>query len=360
MNTLHKTCKDCLLITSADFSHYQPYQLSELHDKLTIRGLQNIDGNTLDTLAETEPMHQLLATTIWAKLQKTDRFVMDQHTNSTELTKDYYAEGTTHIMGWYEQGKPEQPAPSVSFTVTGPMEFSSPQNGAVKYSPSTAFNALGNRVLWGTDLVLGELEQFPNSRELQIITALKNLKFTHIQTSNSVDALRELGVNRLNNPTIINGYRESLAIFSGKPSDIKIEDIKKNQADNIIIYASWQGISEKEQQTLSHSWIDSGADLVLGSGDSITKPVELYNNRPVVYSQGKFFTSNKSDQTSLIVTGEFTNNKINLLPLLINQRSYQPILDRSTQSDKQISTMFSELSPYLIDKRGGLLYSLEK
>ncbi len=361
LQSLHTACPDCLLVTSADFSHYQPYQLSELHDRLTLRGLMNRDGALLDTLAELEPMHHTWMTTKWAELQDTQRFVQDQHTNATEVTKDYYAEGTTHIMGWYERGEPVDPAANVSFTMAGPMYFD--EQIYATFSPrfSALFDQLGDRVLWGTDMVLGSVPIASGGANVSsAMKALKQLRFSHLQTPAPDEYLLASGARRLENPTIITGHKQRVAVFSGQASEISVDEIRRHQQDNVIVYAKWGAAAQDQQKQLAHAWVDAGADIVIGTDKAAPKEAELYQNRPIVYSQGSFLSSTNPSNSSIVLVGEFTADKISLLPLLIRQDGFKPILQRSSTADAELAEVFADLKPFLVDERGGLLYSIPK
>lgn len=357
LTVLNDNCKDCLMIVSADFSHYQPYLLSKLHDKLTIRGLQNLDGELLDTKAELEPMHHVWVAVKWAELHNTKHFELANHTFSHEFIKDYYAEGTTHIMGWYERGQPAKPDSSASFAIAGSLNFNSsePKNNQ---NPATLFKQLGDRVIWGTDLVLGNLlyDELANKK---IADILKPLRFTHFYSQNN-ELVKNIGANVLNKSDIVSGQGQQIKIFSGGASRISVEEIKENQANNIIIYTDWELNNKQQRQELAHKWIDNGADMVIGINEEEISEIELYENRPISYSLGNFASLNKPDGYSMVIAGEFTNDEINLLPLLIKNQNGQPVLARSAEADQILAKYFVQFKHFETDSKGGLLYSLPK
>ncbi len=357
LSALNKNCQDCLMIVSADFSHYQPYLLSKLHDELTIRGLQNLDGELLDSKAELEPMHHVWMAVKWAELHNTKHFELAKHTFSHEVLKDFYAEGTTHIMGWYERGQPAKPDSSASFAIAGSLNFNSGEPKKNQNLP-TLFNQLGERVLWGTDLVLGNLKlDIPANKN--IIDTLKPLRFTHFYSQNN-EIVKNIGANVLNKTDIISGQSQQIKIFSGGASQISVEKIKENQASNIIIYTDWELNNKQQRQELAHKWIDNGADMVIGINEEEISEIELYENRPIAYSLGNFVSLNKPDGYSMVLAGEFTNDEINLLPLLIKNQNGQPILARSVEADQILAKYFVQFKHFETDSKGGLLYSLPK
>jgi poly-gamma-glutamate synthesis protein (capsule biosynthesis protein) len=53
---LQSACDNkCFLLSSVDFSHYQPGSLAEIHDNLSIRALQTLDE---DSIKRTEVIHE--------------------------------------------------------------------------------------------------------------------------------------------------------------------------------------------------------------------------------------------------------------------------------------------------------------
>lgn len=357
LKALNNNCKDCLMIVSADFSHYQPYLLSKLHDELTIRGLQNLDGELLDSKSELEPMHHVWMAVKWAELHDTKHFELAKHTFSHKVIKDFYAEGTTHIMGWYENGQPAEPSTSVSFAIAGPLNFNDSKSKNNQNS-STFFNQLGVRVLWGTDLVLGNLI-YDKPTNKKMTDALKPLRFTHFLTKNK-ELAKNVNAEVLENSNKIKGQNQQILVLSGKASQISVEKIKENQASNIIIYTDWEFNSKTQKQELAHKWIDSGADIVIGINDEKVSDLEQYKNRLVAYSLGNFVLLDEPDGYSIILVGEFTDDRINILPLLIKKQNYQPILGRSKESDQLLSEFLVQFKYFETDNKGGLLYSLPK
>lgn len=348
MDAFNDTCADCLLVTSADFSHYQPYQLSELHDRLSIRGLQTLDGELLDTRAELEPMPHPWMTTYWAKLHNTERFVVDQRTNSTELTNDYYAEGTTHIMGWYETGLRAVPAEGVSFTISGPLLFGGINDGDRYKSYQLQLNQLGNRVLWGTDMVLGRVPEGDNHNK-NIMAARRAADFLHFTHRGG----------EFENPAIIQGQGQRIVLFAVDADAVVLNRIEEFSEDNVVLYINWGHLTQELRRDHAHDWIEAGADVVIGSGQDELLPAENYKGRPIVYSLGAFVTPSGQD-ASLALAGYFGSHDIELLPMLIKQNEAKTILQRSEEADTVLKEYFKAFSSLLVDERGGLLFSIPK
>jgi len=398
---LHQECDQCLLVASADMSHYQPYELSELHDRLTISKLQERDRTAFTAegqQAEVGPPHILSSALLWAELNDHQQFDLFMHTNSVAIDKTYYAEGTTHILGWYQAGKQQVPESRVSFTLAGDIMFD--RFVAQKYQDSgfiEAFGLFGDRVLWGTDLVAANLEgPITDQPKLDPVldiprfsfspSSLRALEYLHINTLNirnnhSYDAgdegasdtkkhLESAGIAAIesgNNPHITEGSSLTLATYfidiRANDSQIieSIEEWTSKEDVRVIVYAHWgPELKDKHgpaQEAAAHQWIDAGADLVVGTGPHVIQDAEVYQDKPIIYSLGNFlFDQIKDDKTaqSLILAGEFTDDGLTLFPMLSRQRGFQPVLQRSPQADVELLDYISELKPFSVDGQGGV------
>lgn len=148
---LNNSCKRCLMITSVDFSHYQPAMLAELHDDKSIYDLQTLDAQDLMKDVEVDSGPALALLTIWAQQHKTPRFNLLNHTNSDLLLNNPDLEGTSHIYGWYERGLQVKPENFVSFISSSAVNFGNE-----------------NRTIWGTDLIFKDsiLESADSSKTI--------------------------------------------------------------------------------------------------------------------------------------------------------------------------------------------------
>jgi poly-gamma-glutamate synthesis protein (capsule biosynthesis protein) len=73
-----------------------------------------------------------------------------------------------------------------------------------------------------------------------------------------------------------------------------LEDIAaiRNQVDVLIVYSHW-GIEYQTDanltiQSLAHSFIDAGADIIIGSHPHVVQQTEIYNGKYIYYSLGNF------------------------------------------------------------------------
>ncbi|KKP62888.1 MAG: hypothetical protein UR60_C0050G0002 [Candidatus Moranbacteria bacterium GW2011_GWF2_34_56] len=107
----------------------------------------------------------------------------------------------------------------------------------------------------------------------------------------------------------------------------KIKDAK-NKNDIVVVYAHWgreyELIQSESQQKIAHNFIDSGADLIIGSHPHVVQPIEVYKNKAIFYSLGNFVFDqyfSEDVKNELIVTASLNKNKIEfvLTPLFKNE-----------------------------------------
>lgn len=101
------------------------------------------------------------------------------------------------------------------------------------------------------------------------------------------------GVNPVKN-IVSNGVKITFINYNEFADSNTLEEIEKAKkySDIIIIYAHWGVEYEKKptegQIELAHSFIDAGADAVIGSHSHVTGAVEEYKGKKIYYSLGNF------------------------------------------------------------------------
>ena len=198
---LTSKCSGCLLIASVDFSHYQPTQLADLHDQLSINALTFLDVDKILSDAEVDSPPVLALTTMWAKAHGAEAFVVSNHTNSGTITSQPDAEGTSHLFATYSVGEKKSVEPNVSFIIGGDAMFGrSIAHNFLSGGLSKSFDQLGDRVFWGTDASIINLEgpisatavpdnEDPNNLHFnfppETISALKYIKVKAVSLANN-------------------------------------------------------------------------------------------------------------------------------------------------------------------------------
>ena len=148
---------------------------------------------------------------------------------------------------------------------------------------------------------------FLNSKKIGVV----NIGNNHIlnfgkngldQTKNNLD---NFGVEYFGDPTDknsfiskeINGIKIGFVNFNQFSTiglEKIIENIKNLKKENnfVIVYTHWGDeyklVQNKKQQNLAHFFIDSGADLIIGTHPHVIEPIEIYKNKAIFYSLGNF------------------------------------------------------------------------
>ena len=377
---LAESCKkDCLLVASVDFSHYQPGALSENHDDLSIRALTNLDEDSLKR-AEVDSRETLRLTVLWAKAQKTEKFNLFKNTNSGKISNDRDAESTSYVFGYYETGQKAVLDDSFTFMIGGDMMFD--RNIEYHFQGDKLVNVMknfGDRVFAGTDLSIVNLEG-PIS-PIPLVPQADHTMVFNFQP-NSVDVLKFMGVNAVslaNNHTLNNGQKglsntkkvlpENGIAYVGQDATFNDESVKtfenggnikltviaidclntsddltgtikkqKDLGNKVLIFPHWGTEYEQthsiSQEKLAHAWIDAGADFVFGGHPHVIQDAEVYKGKPIFYSMGNLlFDQDFSPETQrgLVIAVKINKDRTELVLLPTLSKNYMPQLLSGTE-----------------------------
>jgi poly-gamma-glutamate synthesis protein (capsule biosynthesis protein) len=177
------------------------------------------------------------------------------------------------------------------------------------------------------------------------------------------------------NPTIIekNGIKFGFLSFSDKgpnwleakidtpgillANDPNLGDIIKNakvKCDVLIVSFHWgeeyQLVHNKRQETLAHTAIDNGADVIIGHHPHVMEDTEIYKGKPIVYSLGNFiFDQNFSKDTMRGMVFSLTYDGKNLTgtnkEIITLNKEYQPEGIFSVEEIKKKDELTSSVCP---------------
>ncbi len=396
-------CAQCLMVASVDFSHYQPALLAELHDDLTLRALQNLDASLLLDRAEVDSPSSLALLTLWATSQKTLHFVLQNHTDSGVLVHDLDGETTTHIFGWYEQGERVVPEDSVNFLIGGDMMFGrSIAHTFLAKGLWTSLDQLGERVFWGTDAGIVNLEGPVSDTPVPDNVQPNNLIFNFPpETIPALHYLHVNGASQANNHSANAGAKglattrklllatgiqpfggpgddgiDKMATFKGQnltlhvigvhtlasTPDLKplIQKLKQDPQARVLVFPHWgaeyQYKHGASQAKLAHDWVDAGADVVIGAHPHVIEDSELYKGRPIFYSMGNLLFDqdfSKETQQGLLVAGQFKNDGFSLFSLPIKSSQYKPSVMRGAGKATILSQLYDPFAAQKQTKSAG-------
>jgi gamma-polyglutamate biosynthesis protein CapA len=123
-------------------------------------------------------------------------------------------------------------------------------------------------------------------------------------------------------------YREDTAPIINKIQELRVD------CDFIIVSAHWGDEYQDEenvaQRRQGRSFIEAGADLVIGHHPHVVQPIEIYKNKVIFYSLGNFLFDQDfslATRQGLAVRLELTKTKqrFNLVPIEMSRaRLYHP------------------------------------
>ena len=408
---LDKDCTGCLMVSSVDFSHYQPALLANLHDSVSERALAQLDEDTLMTKSEVDSPAALTLLAEWAKLHNTTHFNETLHTNSGELLHNTDGETTTHVFGWYQNGDSVTSAKSVSFSVGGDMMFGrSVAHTYLQPGLATIFSQLGERAFWGTDAGIANLEgpisatpvpDVTDGNDLnfnfppQTIQALAFEHFSAVSLANNhaanagvsglettYELLKKAGIQAIGGPS--NAQVTNVGTFHGNGlmltvigvetlqsiPDITnlIQGLKKDPNQRVLIFPHWgeeySTSHTSAQAAMAHSWIDAGADIIIGSHPHVIEDAEVYKGKPIFYSVGNLVfdqTLSKETQQGLIISGQFSEKGLSLFALATGSDVYKPTMLQGVQKQQILDTLYKPLQMYEHQTNAGtmLVFPLE-
>ena len=144
-----------------------------------------------------------------------------------------------------------------------------------------------------------------------------------------------------------------------------IEAAKAQGAQLIIMGFHWGGERETQpdetQQSLAHTAVDCGADLVVGHHPHVLQGIENYKGKYIVYSLGNFCfggNSTPSDMDTMIFRQTFSvgqdgvlpDSKIEIIPCSISSASgynnYQPMMVQGAEAERIIDRINEYSSVY--------------
>ncbi|MDR1598789.1 MAG: CapA family protein [Oscillospiraceae bacterium] len=140
--------------------------------------------------------------------------------------------------------------------------------------------------------------------------------------------------------------------------------------DVVIVYYHWgeelDYLPHSRQLALGRATIDAGADLVLGAHSHRVNPIELYNDRYIVYSLGNFSFSGNSlpeDMDTFIFQlkltvggGSVTTDGMRIIPTRISSQS--GVNDFAPTPFKEGSTQFDRVVTKMVSNGRNMLYAL--
>ncbi len=393
---------EALLVSTVDFSHYQTNEVADFHDELAadvILGLADLEADKV----ELDSPGVLAVTLKIARIMQLGNVNINDHTNSLALAKAMVSqESTSHFFVSFSPGQiTQQEKLTLMFfgdiMLDRNVSARSKKSGDLAY-PFAKIKGAENRFMYGQDAIIANLEgpvtsrrSAPDKGEVDfmfdpaIAPMLKTIGITAVSQANnhtldqgragadeSRKLLTEAGVITFGDQ-VKDDATSSLAIIESRGQKVALlgfnnTDNPLNKADAetaiktayeqaryVVVYMHWgneyQSNPSMAQVELAHWFVDLGVDAVIGGHPHWMQSVEVYKNRPIVYSLGNFiFDQDWSVETNygllagLVLSPDGT--EVHLFPIQIKQS--QPHLltgtDRQTRLDRLANISDSNLS----------------
>ena len=375
-----------LVLASVDFSHYQPTLVADFHDMKSRAVIENFDFNEIDNL-EIDSQKSIYILLEYLRLIGSQQSELVYSTNSGRLADQKDESTTSHNFYYFYNGKPNTKE-DVNFLFFGDMMLDRHVGEKINVNGlDYLFEKIAgeeDRFFQGIDLVSANLEgavtnegrhyspimSYDFAFAPDLINQLKSYNFNFFNISNNHlldqgeqgvvetrENLEKLGFNysgcrdgKIDECTFkIVNIRDKkigmvgLSMVYSKLDQEKIkeliEDLKK-ETDMVIINIHW-GIEYEHhfnsaQQDLAHAMIDSGADIIIGHHPHVVQGLEIYNNKPILYSLGNFIFDqyfSPDTQEGLAVGIDISENKQTYFLFPFKSRLSQAELMKNKEKD---------------------------
>ena len=148
-----------------------------------------------------------------------------------------------------------------------------------------------------------------------------------------------------------------------------LEDVKKlkSEVDFVAVSLHW-GIEESNMETeaqreIAHALIDGGADIIIGHHPHVIQGLEIYRDRPIIYSLGNYIfdqndENNKQGMAAEIEIFEGEMKSIRLHPLYVKDKR-APVVPEGGKLEgmiEKIKRLSGEMGTELDAESGHLRY----
>ena len=390
INELNTNYPKSMIVSSVDFSHYNPNSLAKIHDEFSLDALEDLNDEKIWS-AETDSPQSLYVAVKWAK-KTNQKFDLFYNENSGNIQNNNDSETTSTIIGSFSKNpKNTEINTSTTFLFAGDAMFDRVVYHTFKNQGlNHIFDNLGNRVFWGSDIAMLNLEGPISEKPIDDNIQANNLNFNFPpETINVLKSLRIKQVSLANNHTLNageSGFMNTKAVleksgikFSGSQNsfsednvlridskipvsiitldelvDLNAQQINqtiKNEKNNgrfTIIFPHWgteyDTLHNAIQERRAKEWIDQGADLIIGSHPHVVQDIQIYKNRPIIYSLGNFVFDqyfSKETQEGLMVGGIITKDKLIISLFPTKQVNIKPQLLSGAEKEKKIQSIIN-------------------
>lgn len=238
-----------------------------IRENLEKNGTEYVLGNLRERLREYDlvlanlegPITDNKSVSVGSKIGSTENYIFTFDASTAEILKDYNIKlvniGNNHILNFGQEG------------LNQTMKYL--KKGGVEFFGYTGNSSLPTQENYITE---GEIQEY-NTKPL-LIKDIKGIKVGFVNYNQFIEG----------------GSGAALA---------EIEKAAQT-ADFLVVYTHW-GVeyvqtANTEIQSLAHAFIDSGADVVIGSHPHVIQQSETYKDKKIYYSLGNFVMDQYFDE----------------------------------------------------------------
>ncbi len=365
--------KDCLIVGSVDFSHYNPNSLSQIHDRYSIGALESFDENKIKN-SETDSPEVLEIVSNLAKEFGQNNFEVFENSNTGEQSGNFDTETTSWVIGRYSD-KVLDKQNSTELMFAGDIMMDRLVDARYKNNFKSLFSEFKDRVFAGVDASIANFEGPLNDGPVKEDVSVDNLLFNF--PLSSLEGLKYInlsGFTLANNHTLNDGTKglsrtrtlldENNFFEFGSPKGVdqysvkelstnpkvsliginvlegvdqtKLVDLirdQKSKGNFVVIYPHWgaeyQLSHGASQQKLAYEMIDAGADMIVGSHPHVVQDSEIYKGKAIFYSLGNFVFDqlfSKETQQGLILAVNITESRQKIVLVPVESKNLKPQL----------------------------------
>lgn len=380
--------ENTIIILSADFSHSIGKTASEMHDQKSLKAMENFDYEKIKNL-DIDCRSGLAILERYSEALGFQEFNLLENSNSSSIYgQNFGEENTSYITGYFSPGKKSEKNKSADILFLGDFMLDREMRTLIDRKGINWPTEKIQRLFWSQDLNVLNLESpltektsvsigssSAEKRHFIFTSALEqaklffkahkiniaNLGNNHIQNfgkeglNQTKSNLKNLKIDYFGDPSDknsflikeVNGLKLAFVNYnqfsrsSSKEVSEKIKDLKRN-TDFVIVYAHWgneyQSRQNERQQKEAHEFLDSGADLIVGSHPHVIQPVEIYKNKAIFYSLGNFvfdqyFSEDVKKRLTLGISISKEKSDFYLIPLYAERTGQIVLSDRQKTAE---------------------------
>jgi len=235
-----------------------------------------------------------------------------------------------------------------------PIADDYPERSLVFNMPPETISAIKNLGLNGVSLANNHTL---NASAAGFATTQSLLKNARIKYGGSQNGFDDGSVIRYETEIPISVIAVDFLSFTNASKISETIKTEKDAGRFVIVFPHWGTeydlVHSTSQKNAAEKWIDAGADLIIGSHPHVVQDIDIYNNKPIIYSVGNFVfdqTFSSDTQQGLIISGKITETNleltlhpiesIKLKPQLASESTKKEMLNRILNPEK-ISVKFT-------------------